>query len=61
MNTLDAWRNRPLTVRTLLHCEKCKQLCEDVAQRSNYWPRVTATTCQSCFKKLITEAQGVAC
>jgi hypothetical protein len=63
MMSLDAWRSRPLTVRTLVRCDKCETLKTDVEKRSNYWPSVKTTTCcNGCFQKLIDEAQGlIAC
>jgi hypothetical protein len=63
MNALDAWRSRPLTVRTLVRCDGCETLKTDVEKRSNYWPHVRETMCcGECFKTLIAEAQGlIAC
>jgi hypothetical protein len=62
MLTLDQFRTRPLTVRVLDHCDGCKQLCEDVKERANWWPHVPATTCcAGCFRKLLDQATGLAC
>lgn len=60
MLTLDQWRQRPLTVRTLTRCDKCETLKDDVEVRSNYWPHVKPTPCCApCFTRLIAEAQGL--
>jgi hypothetical protein len=60
MLTLDQFRNRPLTVRTLVRCDLCATLKTDVEKRSNYWPHVRETMCcGECFKTLIAEAQGL--
>lgn len=62
MLTLDQFRNRAMTVRTLVFCDKCETLKDesDVKERANYWPRVEATVCcADCFRKLMDAALGL--
>ena len=60
MMSLDAFRARPMVVRTLVRCDKCETLKDDVEKRSNYWPHVRETMCCApCFTRLIAEAQGL--
>lgn len=59
MLTLDQFRSRPMTVHTLTRCDSCETLRDDVQSRSNYWPKVQATTCAGCFTRLVAEAQGL--
>jgi hypothetical protein len=60
MMSLDAFRSRPMVVRTLVRCDRCETLKDDVEKRSNYWPHVRETMCCAhCFTRLIAEAQGL--
>ncbi|CAJ2718281.1 hypothetical protein [Burkholderia pseudomallei] len=54
---LDAWRSRPMTTRTLDHCNECGKLREGVMERTNYWPYVVKTCCQPCFTGLVDDAK----
>jgi hypothetical protein len=51
--TSDAWRNRPMTVRTLELCDPCQKLREDVQIReaNSYWPKYSLKLrcCAECF------------
>jgi hypothetical protein len=64
MTTSDAWRNRPLTVRTLEHCDSCGTLKEDVKQReaANYYPRwsIKLKSCVGCFEAAKSKASAEA-
>lgn len=55
--TLEAWWNRPMTTRVLDRCDKCERMCEEVKERTNYWPYVSETCCEPCFTKLIDAAK----
>lgn len=43
------------------YCEGCKTLRDDVKERKNFWPNVSATCCADCFSKLIADYSGIAC
>jgi hypothetical protein len=62
MATSDAWRNRPLTVRTLEHCDKCNALKEGVETRTHksYWPtfEISVKSCEPCFAAAKREASA---
>jgi hypothetical protein len=64
MPTSDAWRNRPLTVRTLEHCDGCSTLKDDVKTReaANYYPRwsIKLKSCAGCFEAAKTKANAEA-
>jgi hypothetical protein len=62
MNALDAWRSRPLTVRTLVRCDRCETLQEDVKPRTSAWVPTRTICCDGCFTKLVAAAQNlIAC
>jgi hypothetical protein len=51
MNALDAWRSRPMQVRVLEPCPRCKQLAEGVEERIIYgaWlQKFKETCCAAC-------------
>jgi hypothetical protein len=56
----DAWRNRPLTVRVVEHCDRCNTLKEGVETRSHksYWPtfEISLKSCAPCFETAKREA-----
>jgi hypothetical protein len=49
------WRSRPLEVRILDRCDECGELKEDVHQRVNYWPNISAVCCAQCFAEMTGE------
>jgi len=57
---IDAWRSRPMTVRTLELCERCNTLKEGVEKREHksYWPtfEISLKSCLSCFESAKREA-----
>lgn len=57
---IDAWRNRPLTVRTFEHCDSCSTLKEGVETRTHksYWPtyEISLKSCAPCFEAAKREA-----
>jgi len=61
---IDAWRTRPLEVRTYEYCDGCSTLCEDVKQReaANYYPRwsITLKSCAGCFEAAKSKANAEA-
>jgi hypothetical protein len=56
---LEAWRNRPMTVKVFDLCEPCGQLLEDVHERYNYFSRTKTVCCADCMERMIREASGV--
>lgn len=56
----DAWRARPMTVRTLELCERCNKLAEAVEKREHrsYWPTyaIAIKSCAPCFEAAKREA-----
>jgi hypothetical protein len=64
MATSDAWRNRPMEVRVLDHCDSCSTLKEDVKQReaANYYPRwsINLKSCAGCFEVAKSKANAEA-
>jgi hypothetical protein len=52
------WRSRPLVVRVLDRCDECGELKEDVRERVNYWPNITAVCCATCFSEMTGEYSG---
>jgi hypothetical protein len=64
MATSDAWRNRPLEVRTYEHCDGCGTLKEGVEMReaANYYPRwnVKLRSCAGCFEVAKSKANAEA-
>ena len=55
MLSLDQWRSRPMQVRVLEPCPRCKQMAENVQKRTLYgrWlQRFEETSCEPCAKAM---------
>jgi hypothetical protein len=49
-----------MQVRVLDRCDECGELKEDVQERVNYWPTITAVCCAKCFADMTGECSGFA-
>jgi hypothetical protein len=52
MNAPAQRYSRPIQVRVLDRCDECGELKEDVQERVNYWPTITAVCRAKCFAEL---------
>lgn len=58
MMSLEAFRNRPMTVRVFSECPKCGELSDSVKEREMYgkWlARHKVTSCQPCAPGIQTQ------